>query len=64
MSDDDREVKDVNEFDDLGELQPGADAPEAEEVAPSRFPRWLLYIGGLVIFNVLSYVFDWGWVLW
>jgi hypothetical protein len=50
-------IEDANEFEDLGQYQ-------QEQPAPRRFPRWLFYIGGLVIFNVLSYVFDWGWVLW
>ncbi len=23
-----------------------------------------IWIGGLILFNVLSYVFDWGWILY
>ena len=56
MSDD---IKEVSEFDDAGSYP-----EEPEVVAPQRLPRWLLYVGGLVAFNVLSYVFDWGWILW
>ena len=29
-----------------------------------RFPSWLIWIGLLVGFNVLSWVFDWGWVIY
>jgi hypothetical protein len=60
MSDDIEEVQEIN---DVQEFE-GVEQYQQEEVAPRRFPRWLFYIGGLVVFNVLSYVFDWGWVLW
>lgn len=58
MSDD---IEEVNEFEGIEELAGGHGE---EPVAPRRFPKWLFYIGGLVLFNVLSYVFNWGWVLW
>lgn len=25
---------------------------------------WLLWIGGLLLFNLLSYLFNWGWMIW
>lgn len=25
---------------------------------------WVLYIGFLVGFNVLSHIFDWGWIIY
>ena len=27
-------------------------------------PSWVFWVGALVLFNVLSYVFNWGWILW
>lgn len=37
---------------------------DEEQVPARRIPRWLFWVGGLIIFNVLSYVFNWGWVLY
>lgn len=57
------EIEEVEAISDVQEFE-GVEQYEQAPVAPRRFPRWALYVGGLVIFNVLSYVFDWGWVLW
>ena len=29
-----------------------------------RLPGWVIWIGALVLFNVCSYLFGWGWLLW
>jgi len=36
-----------------------------EPHTPARsIPRWVFWVGGLLAFNGLSYVFDWGWILY
>jgi hypothetical protein len=28
------------------------------------FPRWLIWIGVIVVFDALSLIFHWGWILY
>ncbi len=32
--------------------------------AGSKIVGTVLFIGAIVVFDVLSYIFDWGWILW
>lgn len=43
----------------VGEHVPAGDGDEGRGI-----PGWMIWVGGLVLFNVLSYIFNWGWIVW
>ncbi len=36
----------------------------ADSEGGGGFPSWIFYIGILIGFNVISYVFDWGFIIY
>ena len=37
---------------------------ESYQTPGSGFPMWILWLGGLLLFNGLSYAFGWGFVIY
>lgn len=40
------------------------DGMDSFESTKPEFPTWILWIGALLLFNGLSYVFGWGWFIY
>ncbi len=36
----------------------------AQQQGGGGLPGWVIWIGILILFNVLSHVFNWGWILY
>ena len=63
MSDDRVDLVDEGaESEDVLATLPGHHEPQ--ESSGGGIPKVLLWIGGLLLFNGLSYAFDWGWILY
>ncbi len=38
--------------------------PQGAPPSGGGIPRWVYYLGALLLFNALSYFFHWGWILY
>lgn len=51
--------------DHLSHMRQYDDEPmESYQSAGSEFPTWIFWLGGLLLFNGLSYAFGWGWFIY